>query len=141
MVIFGSLLGSIVFRLTKLGTEVLQGMLDVVPLRPHIKTLTFGSATFHDSPDHPAVMKVFGLMPDPIQAKLRAAYADAAGWQVAHGGHHLSARIATGLSGLPTLKGLTLLQSDRPWELGGWLDHCDMRKMLDKLENLRSGNN
>lgn len=77
---FGGFLGSRVFRLTKLGMEDLQGILDVVLLRPHIRTLTFGSAQFYNSSDHPAVMKVFGLMSAPMQTKLPAAYADPAGW-------------------------------------------------------------
>jgi hypothetical protein len=87
-----------------------------------------------DSPDYPAVLKVLAQLLKDAQAKLRATYADAACWQVAHGGRHLSARIVKILSVLPTLKCLRLLQSDRPWKLGGWLDPSDADMMLRQLK-------
>ena len=46
--IFGELLDSRIFRITKFGLEELQALAGVATMRPHIRKLTFGNAQFDD---------------------------------------------------------------------------------------------
>ncbi|KAF2820185.1 hypothetical protein CC86DRAFT_118126 [Ophiobolus disseminans] len=131
---FGELLGDRVFRWTKVGMKDIQALSDHAPLKPYIRTLTFGNAQFKNRDNYALQMGSLAY-PDAQRKRLLRAYADYYQWQLDHDGNYYDKAISVVLANLPNLRNLRLLISDAPdVHLGGWLSAED--KESDALVRL-----
>jgi hypothetical protein len=98
-------------------------MSNIVELQPHIWTLTFGNAQFHDL-KNVALKEVSQMLPEPDQTRLSTAYSDAYQSQSRLSKSLCTYKILIALRNLPRLTNLRLLSSDSPDmsnHVGGWL--------------------
>jgi hypothetical protein len=148
---FGNILGHRVFRITQVGLEDLQAISNVPRLRPHICTLTFGTARFADPASLRSLQCLLDGIPEPARTRLLAAYSVAYQWQQAYGGSRYTKEVAGLLERLPQLRSLRIFLSDLPTpdnHLGGWLGSGDaelLKKaqgrfdMLGHLQHVHAG--
>lgn len=125
---FGSLLGSRIFRITKVGLQDLLAISRVQALGPHIQTLTFGNARFGNANGIPLLQEIFHSLSQSNRSRLQAAYMDAYHWAAEKNVKTHIRLLASALQGLHNVKNLRLLVSDHPsmyCHLGGWLGPGD----------------
>jgi hypothetical protein len=103
-------------------------MSNIVELQPHIWTLTFGNAQFHDLTKNVALKELFQMLPEPGQTPLSTAYSDAYQPQSRLSKSLCTYKVLIALRNLPRLTNLRLLSSDSPHmsnHVGGWLGPHD----------------
>lgn len=119
---FGEILGDHIFRWTKVGMEDLQALSDHKPLKPYIRTLTFGTAHFNDPADNYQLKAVLETLRKRDSERLFDAYSRAYKWQNDHAPDDCIDIMTIALGKLPMFKNLRFLIPDRPTaHLGGWL--------------------
>jgi hypothetical protein len=102
-------------------------MSNIVELQPHIWTLTFGNAQFHDLTKNVALKELFQMPLKPDQTRLSTAYSDAYQSQSRLPKSLCTYKVLIALRNLPRLTNLRLLSDspDMSNHLGGWLGPHD----------------
>lgn len=130
---FGNILGHRAFRITKVGLEDLQAISSIARLRPHIRTLAFGTARFGNLPET-VLPGLLDVISEPDQARMRVAYFEAYRWQEVNRGSRYAQEVAPLLARLPHLQALSVFLSDyaaMDAHLGGWLGPGDAGRLSE----------
>lgn len=138
---FGQLLGSRIFRITKIGLEDLLSISRLQPLQPYIRTLTFGNACFGDI-SNSLLEEMLELMSPCDRRRLKLAYYDASRWGSADNRDLHIEMLTSALERLSYVRQVRFLISDHPSmhrHLGGWLGPGDAevvaKALLDMSDN------
>ncbi|KAH7086088.1 hypothetical protein BKA63DRAFT_32582 [Paraphoma chrysanthemicola] len=129
---FGRLLGSRTFRKSRIGLQDLEGISSSTHLRPHVRTLAFGTAEFVDPTYSAAYNTMFSKIPEPDRSRLIDAYDIEYSWEFLNNYHedHSTYRedLSAVLLNFPNLGEVRLSDQDFPvpsGHLGQWLGPGD----------------
>ncbi|KAH7086610.1 hypothetical protein FB567DRAFT_528343 [Paraphoma chrysanthemicola] len=139
---FGRILGSRVFRKSRIGLKDLEDISSCVDLRPHVRTLTFGTAEFNDPTYNTIYQDIFRTIPEPDRSKLMDAYDIEYSWEFLNNYHeeHSTYRedLSAALRKFPNLGEVRLSENDYPralGHLGQWLGPGDKETLDRALES------